>query len=94
MAGFMRVSNPLVAYLDEMKITGRVSRERLYKDYAEWCKDAGHEAMSRTKFIQQIKQTIRQTKAKVSETKYSGERQFIFWGDGGADEALDRADEN
>lgn len=94
MAGFMRVSNPLVAYLDEMKITGRVSRERLYKDYAEWCKDAGHEAMSRTKFIQQIRQTIRQTKAKVSETKYGGERQFIFWGDGGADETLDRADEN
>ena len=78
MEGFMRITNPIVAYIEETTLIGRISRQRLYSDYVEWCREAGHEAMSRTKFVQQFRQTLRQTKRNITETKYEGERQFIF----------------
>ncbi len=94
MEGFMRMTNPLVAYLEETELTGRVPRKRLYEDYVDWCREAGHEPMSRTKLMQQLHQTIKQTKRRVTETKYSGERQFIFWDEPGALRGTFGADEN
>ena len=94
MEGFMRMTNPLVAYLEETGLTGRVNRKRMYEDYVEWCKEAGHESMSRTKFVQQMRQTIKQTKRRVTESKYGGDRQFIFWDDPGALRGTFGADEN
>lgn len=94
MEGFMRITNPLVAYLEETGLTGRVNRKRMYEDYVEWCKEAGHESMSRTKFVQQMRQTIKQTKRRVTESKYGGDRQFIFWDEPGALRGTLGADEN
>lgn len=78
MDDFMRTTNPLVGFLEECPQSGTVSRTELYKRYTDWCRDAGHEPMSRTKFIQRLKQTLRQTRRSVKERKYGGERQFIF----------------
>ncbi len=85
MDGFMRTTNPMVGFLEETLMSGRISRTELYKQYKDWCRDAGHEPMSRTKFIQRFRQTVKQKGLKVDETKYGGERQFIFPEFDGAD---------
>nr|WP_321500001.1 phage/plasmid primase, P4 family [uncultured Dethiosulfovibrio sp.] len=78
MDSFMRTTNPLMGFMEETELSGRIPRSELYKMYKDWCHDAGHEPMSRTKFIQRFKQTIKQVGIEVSETMSSGERQFIF----------------
>ena len=78
MDSFMRTTNPLRGFMEETELSGRIPRSELYKMYKDWCHDAGHEPMSRTKFIQRFKQTIKQVGIEVSEAKSDGERQFIF----------------
>ncbi len=78
MDGFMRITNPLVTFIEEGNFVGKISRTDLYQEYSKWCKDAGHEPMSRTKFVQQFKQTAKQIKLDVYEERTSTCRYFIF----------------
>lgn len=75
---FMQVTNPVAAFLDEADLyPGKWSRENLYAKYKEWCKEAGHEPLSRTSFVRRLKTTIKQLKRKeIVEYRTSLERGF------------------
>ena len=73
---FMRESNPIVAFIEEGLMPGRIPREALYRDYKIWCEAAGHLPMSRTKFIRAFRQTAKQTARGIEEYVYAGVRGF------------------
>jgi len=73
---FMRESNPIVAFIEEGLMPGRIPREALYRDYKIWCEAAGHLPMSRTKFIRAFRQTAKQTACGIEEYVYAGVRGF------------------
>lgn len=62
---------PLVAFIEENRedLCGDVERGGLYNRYAQWCRDAGHEPQSRTKFIQSFRATARQVKLEFGENE-------------------------
>lgn len=78
MEGFMKVTNPLCAFIEESNLEGEVARGALYDRYSSWCREAGHEAMSRTRFLQQLKQTARQAGLEFEERKSLGIRYIVF----------------
>ncbi len=78
MSGFMRITNPLSVFVEEAELKGRVLKKDLYTQYREWCKEAGHEPMSSTRFTQDVRHTLKQMKVSFEESKYAGERCFVF----------------
>ena len=80
MQEFMLQINPVAAFIEETLKTreGVVERTALYKEYLDWCKDAGHETLSRTKFMQRFRTTIKQVKPEVREVTTLGVRCFKF----------------
>ena len=80
MEEFMQIMNPVAAFIREKfsECTGQIERSALYTMYVTWCKEAGHEAQSRNKFIQSFRKTIRQLKLNVNEKKIMGIRYFEF----------------
>ena len=80
MEEFMQIMNPVAAFIREKfsECTGQIERSALYTMYVTWCKEAGHEAQSRNKFIQSFRKTIRQLKLNVNEKKIMGISYFEF----------------
>ena len=77
---FMQIMNPVAAFVKEClsEQTGRIERGELYLKYASWCKEAGHEAQSRNKFMQSFKKTLKQIMPFVHEKVIHGVRYFEF----------------
>ncbi len=80
MESFMKVTNPLVAFIEENRedLRGEIERGNLYGRYTQWCRDAGHEPQSRTKFMQSFRATARQVKLEFREKIVHGTRYFNF----------------
>lgn len=78
MRQFIQLSNPVSCFIEEELQEGIISRKDLYEKYTTWCREGGHEPMSRTRFIQNVARTAKQMGWKIDETKYCGERRFIF----------------
>lgn len=81
MEEFTKTINPLVAFIEENRegiLTGALTRKRVYEIYASWCKEAGHEVKSRTKFIHDIRQTARQVGLPLGDKKVLGVRYLVF----------------
>ncbi len=78
MNGFMMVTNPVIAFIESREFVGRVLNTDLYKQYRDWCREAGHEPMSQTRFTQEFKGTAKQMKLQCRESKYAGNRCFVF----------------
>ena len=80
MEEFIQIMNPVAAFVRESLSTrtGIIKRSTLYKEYQEWCKEAGHEAQSRNKFMHNFRQTIRQLMPYVKEKVVMGHRCFEF----------------
>lgn len=80
MEDFVKVINPVAAFIDEVIRTkrGTYSRETVYREYTQWCLEAGHKAQSRTKFIQNFRKTIAQIMPEVIEKKSGSNRYFEF----------------
>ena len=80
MQEFMLQINPVAAFIQETLATrdGVVERTALYKEYLDWCKEAGHEAMARNKFMQKFRTTIKQLLPEVTEVTTLGVRCFKF----------------
>ena len=77
---FIQQSNPVAVFIEECleDEDGIVERSELYRKYTDWAKEAGHEAQSRTKFIQTFRRTIKQLMPHVTEGKTSSMRFFDF----------------
>ena len=80
MEEFVLIMNPVAAFIKEClnEENSRLDRAELYHRYVEWAKEAGHEAQSRNKFIQNFKKTIKQLMPHVQERKIMGVRYFDF----------------
>ena len=80
MEEFIQIMNPVAAFIRECLSDriGKVSRQTLYEEYVAWCKNAGHEAQSRNKFMQTFRQTLKQLMPHVTEIKAMGIRCFEF----------------
>lgn len=80
MEEFVQIMNPVAAFIREClsEQVGRLERSVLYQKYTAWCKEAGHEAQSRNKFIQSFRKTIKQLMPFVVEKTIVGMRCFEF----------------
>ncbi|MBQ9526887.1 MAG: toprim domain-containing protein [Fretibacterium sp.] len=78
MEAFTKIVNPLAAFIEENPLAGAITRTVLYDRYVSWCKDAGHESMSRTRFIQHFRATARQMGMEVEDRMSCGVRSFVF----------------
>ena len=80
MEEFIQIMNPVAAFIRECLCdeTSCLERGELYKRYAEWCKEAGHEAQSRNKFMQNFRKTAKQLISYMTEKKALGVRYFDF----------------
>lgn len=80
MQEFMQQINPVAAFIDETlkEREGVVTRVTLYTEYLDWCKGAGHETLSRTKFMQRFRTTLKQLLPEVTECTTLGVRCFKF----------------
>ncbi len=58
---FIRASNPLIMFLEDMDYHGQHSRDAIYNDYKAWCIQAGHNQASRRSVISGIRQLMRDT---------------------------------
>lgn len=58
---FIRASNPLIMFLEDMNYHGQHSRASIYNDYRNWCVQAGHNQASRRSVIAGIRQLMRDT---------------------------------
>ena len=58
---FVRASNPLIMFLEDMNYHGEHSRDSIYNDYKAWCIQAGHNQASRRSVISGIRQLARDT---------------------------------
>lgn len=76
---FMEASNPLITFLKDSDLQGRISREELYERYKQWCVDAGHKQASRRTVISGIR-VLAKDYAKEVDTKVDGKKfvGFIF----------------
>lgn len=76
---FVQIMNPVAAFIREFFSTtymDSIERGVLYKNYVSWCKEAGHEAQSRNKFIQSFRKTVKQVMPNVIEVTIGGVRYF------------------
>ena len=78
MSAFVKITNPLTVFIEEASLQGRVLKKELYTRYREWCKEAGHEPMSSTRFTQDVRHTLRQMQIDFNESVYVGSRCFVF----------------
>ena len=80
MGEFISLMNPVAAFIEECLSNENdvVEYSELYRRYVSWTKEAGHEAQSRTKFIQSFKKTIKQLMPHVQEGRTASFRFFNF----------------
>lgn len=78
MSAFVKITNPLTVFIEEAELKGRVFKKELYARYREWCREAGHEPMSNTRFTQDVRHTLRQMQIDFNESIYVGSRCFVF----------------
>jgi P4 family phage/plasmid primase-like protien len=74
----MKLINPLESFIDEVNLWGVYSRAQLYSAYREWAKEAGHQLMSRQRFIQKFKAVTAAHRMKINEKRDSNVRYFVF----------------
>ena len=77
---FIKVSNPIASFIEEelMQEHGQIDRGELYRKYQHWTKEAGHETLSRTRFIQKFRKVIKKYVPNVQEKKLHGYPFFDF----------------
>ena len=80
MEEFSVIMNPVAAFISEclQDETERVPAEELYRRYVAWTKEAGHEALTRNKFILRFKKTVKQLIPSVTFKTIHGYRYFDF----------------
>ena len=55
---FRAVSNPVEEFCRDKDFGDQISRDDLYRSYRDWCEDAGHKPLSRTKFIPKFRDVM------------------------------------
>lgn len=55
---FRTTSNPIMEFCEDRNFAGTMPRDLVYSWYRDWCDEAGHKPLSRTKFIPQFREVM------------------------------------
>lgn len=73
---FKELSNPIIEFVKELTITGRISNNTLYSQYKYWCEDSGHNPLARNTFAKRISKVIKEYRPDIIAYRTSTERGY------------------
>ena len=71
---FKELSNPLIEFAKEVEINGRISNNRLYILYKDWCEDSGHNTLARNTFVKRVAKAFKEYRPHLGQYKQQSER--------------------
>jgi phage/plasmid-associated DNA primase len=71
---FKELSNPLIEFAKEVEINGRISNNRLYILYKNWCEDSGHNTLARNTFVKRVAKAFKEYRPHLGQYKQQSER--------------------
>lgn len=73
---FKELSNPIIEFVKELYIEGRISNNRLYAQYKLWCDESGHNPLARNTFTNRIAKVMREYRTDIVPYKTKNERGY------------------
>lgn len=85
---FKTVSNPVEEFCDDRTFAGQMTRDEIYSWYRDWCENAGHKPLSRTRFVPKFREKMERQIVSEQYVRRGGKRErvFIFKSTGGNDD--------
>ena len=71
---FKELSNPLIEFAKEIEIDSKISNERLYNIYKDWCEDTGHNTLARNTFVKRVSKAFKEYRPEFEQYKFKSER--------------------
>lgn len=75
---FKTVSNPVEEFCNDKVFAGTMTREEIYGWYRDWCENAGHKPLSRTKFLPKFREKMEKEIVEESQTRTAAGRVRTF----------------
>lgn len=75
---FRAVSNPVEEFCRDKEFGDQISRDDLYRSYRDWCEDAGHKPLSRTKFLPKFRDVMGKRIINEQYVRQGGSRTRVF----------------
>ncbi len=73
---FKELSNPIIEFVKELDIGGRMSNQSLYTEYKRWCEDSGHNPLARNTFVKRISKVIKEYRTDLVAYRVMNERGY------------------
>ncbi|MBR4123759.1 MAG: hypothetical protein IKT93_05015, partial [Clostridia bacterium] len=73
---FNELSNPIIEFVKELDIGGRMSNQSLYTEYKRWCEDSGHNPLARNTFVKRIAKVIKEYRTDLVAYRVMNERGY------------------
>lgn len=75
---FKTVSNPVEEFCNDKVFAGTMTREEIYGWYRDWCENAGHKPLSRTKFLPKFREKMEREIIDETQQRSSNGRVRVF----------------
>ena len=75
---FRTVSNPVEEFCNDKLFVGTMTRDEIYSEYRTWCENAGHKALSRTKFLPKFREKMDKDIVEETQQRTSTGRVRVF----------------
>lgn len=82
---FKTISNPVEEFCDDKNFAGEMTRDEIYSMYRDWCENAGHKPLSRTKFLPKFREKMERQIVEETQARRNGARVRVFKFNGGVD---------
>ena len=73
---FKEISNPVIDFIKELELEGRISNKGLYTQYRYWCEDSGHMPSNKNTFAKRAAKAIREYRDDIVTYRTSTERGY------------------
>lgn len=75
---FRTISNPVEEFCNDRAFAGEMTRDEIYTWYRDWCDDAGHKPLSRTKFVPKFREIMEKQIKEEKQVRKNGVRARMF----------------
>lgn len=75
---FRTISNPVEEFCNDRAFAGEMTRDEIYTWYRDWCDDAGHKPLSRTKFVPKFREIMEKQIKEEKQVRKNGVRVRMF----------------